>query len=377
MAQLTEALSKRFLGRFGLPCLPGETVDSPEAAMAAAARLGPRVVVKAQIPAGRRGKAGGVLLVETPEAAANAFQRVTAVEIDGLRAVEALLEPRFDATAELYLAALIDPEAAGPVLLFGTQGGVDVEVTGGIRVIPLEPGGTVPGEVFRATGPGLPPAVFEGLPVVAQGLISALTELDARLAEVNPLAVGPRGELVALDARLVIDDHAFFRQPELRAAVREMQPRRVEDQVRDATRLEYVGLDGDIGLISGGAGMTMAVMDLIDELGGRPACFLDCSANPTLDGYGAALNLLLEDARVRAILISIFGGLTQMDRVARTLVTLLNDRRPVKPVTLRLMGTNADEADRILVEAGLVNHQRLEDAVAAAVASARGVEGVA
>lgn len=147
--------------------------------------------------------------------------------------------------------------------------------------------------------------------------------------------------------------------------------------MRDRTKLEYVRLGGWLGLISGGAGMTMAAMDLIADLGGAPACFLDCSANPTPEGYGAALDLLLEDCEVRAILINIFGGLTQMDRVARTLAKLLAERSSRKPITLRLMGTNADAATAVLEAAGLTNHRGLEEAVAAAVASGATVPGAA
>jgi succinyl-CoA synthetase beta subunit len=141
----------------------------------------------------------------------------------------------------------------------------------------------------------------------------------------------------------------------------------VEEKMRDEHSLEYVPLVGNIGLISGGAGMTMAAMDLIDTLGGRAACFLDCSANPTPDGYGAALRILENEPGVEVILISIFGGLTHVDRVARTLLTLFSDLELTKPVVCRLMGSNVEGADRLFEEAGLVNHRHLEHAVSAAV----------
>jgi succinyl-CoA synthetase beta subunit len=281
------------------------------------------------------------------------------------------VEPAFSFETEYYLAIVIDPEEAMPVLLFSPSGGVEVESTQRLARIPLRPDGTLPAAAFRRKAYALevPSQLVEKLVPVARSLASAFAAWDAQLVELNPLAVSMDGELRALDARLIVDDNALFRQPELKALIASMRPRHLEDMVRDETRLEYVRLGGSLGLISGGAGLTMATMDVIADAGATAACFLDCSANPTRHGYGHALDLMLDDPTVAAVLISIFGGLTQVDRVARNLTQLLSEKNPMKPVTFRLMGTNVEQAEEILQAAGWVNYRTVEDAVAAAVAT--------
>lgn len=377
MAQLTEHLSKELLARFGVPVAAGILASTADETAAATAALGPPVAVKAQVPAGGRGKAGGIKRADSPEQARAAFEAVTALSFDGLVASETRIERWEPCGAEYYISVVVDAEQARPVVLFSPAGGVDVEAGAEAVRVPVRDDGTVPAAAFRARGygAGIGREVVERLLAVAQSLARAHGALDAKLVEVNPLGVNADGRLVALDGRIIVDEHALYRHPEIEQLIRERQPRREEDLVRERTKLEYVKLNGWLGLISGGAGMTMAAMDLIADLGGDPACFLDCSNNPTPEGYGAALDLLLETPEVRAILISIFGGLTQMDRVAKTLAKLLADRAPRKPITLRLMGTGADVASTVLEAAGLKNHRTLEEAVAAAVVSGVAVRG--
>lgn len=371
MAHLTEHQAKAVLARWGLPVPSSVLVESEESAVLAAERLGGEVVVKAQVPAGGRGKAGGVRVASVPSLASAAFAAVTSVAIDGLTAVSALVEPRLEVAAECYLAIVLDGEARGPVLLFGAEGGMEVESAAPPLRLVLRDDGGVSAAAFRraAYSAGVAPDLAERVLSLAGRLAAAYRALDAQLIEVNPLGVTAGGDLVALDARLVVDDHALFRQPELAALVKSITPRPEADLVRERTRLEFVRLGGSLGLISGGAGMTMAVMDLIDELGASPACFLDCSANPTLEGYGAGLDLLLEDPGVKAVLVSIFGGLTHVDRVARTLVSLIQLKSPTKPITIRLMGTHVEAAEVVLAQAGLRNIRDLRSAVAQAVST--------
>lgn len=372
MAQLTEYLSKLLLAREGIAFPASRLVHSATEAANAQAELGTQVMVKAQVPAGGRGKAGAIRSAQTPAEAAAAFEAVTAATFGRLQPESALVEVRSQAEAEVYLAVTVDASSAGPALLFNPTGGVEVEATAGLELIPLREDGSLPAAPLRraAYASGLKPAVAERLVALASAIACAHARYDAYLVELNPVAIAVGDVLVPLDAKLVFDDHAGFRQPELLSLLAGMRPRHAEDLIREQTRLEYVRLDGNLGLISGGAGMTMAVMDLIADAGGRPACFLDCSNNPTPEGYGAALDLLLSDDRVRAILISIFGGLTQMDRVAKTLVALFSERQPSKPITLRLMGTNIEAAEAVLAAAGLVNHRQLEVAVRTAIAVA-------
>lgn len=371
MPQLTEHLSKELLARFGVFVPRGILAATPDEAAGAASSLGLPVAVKAQVPVGGRGKAGGIRRADSEAEARAAFEALTALALDGLPASTARVEPWEPCVAEYYVSIVVDPDCAGPVVLLSPSGGVDLDTGANVVRIPLRDDGSVPAALFRkgAYTSAIRPEVTERLLGVAQSLARAYAATDARLVEVNPLGLTAEGHLIALDARVIVDDHALYRQPEIARFVTQRQPRREEDVVRDRTRLEYVRLGGWLGLISGGAGMTMAAMDLIDDLGGAAACFLDCSNNPTPEGYGAALDLLLEDPGVRAILVSIFGGLTQMDRVARTLVKLIAERAPRKPIALRLMGTNVEAANVVLEAAGLTNHRNLEDAVAAAVAS--------
>jgi succinyl-CoA synthetase beta subunit len=370
VAQLTEHLSKMLLARYGVPVPTTSLVSDAAAASAVAAQLGFDVAVKAQLPLGGRGKSGAILRASDPESAAQAFTVVTSVRVDGLKAETALVEPWSKSDREVFLAITMDGAAGGPVALFSAEGGVEVESAQRLRKLSLREDGTFPVADFRrlAANDGLPPQFLNETVAIFQALARAFHALDARLIEINPL-VWSDGHALAIDARVIVDDNALFRQPEVRALLALMRPRHIEDLVRDRSRLEYVHLAGHLGLISSGAGMTMAVMDLIGELGATAACFLDCSANPTASGYGAALDLLLEDPAVDAILVSVFGGLTRVDSVARTLVGLLVDKAPNKPITIRLMGTNADKVDGILAAHGLRNHPVLEEAVATAIDS--------
>jgi succinyl-CoA synthetase beta subunit len=370
MAQLTEHLSKQLLARYGVPFGAYDLVSTAQEAAGTAERVAAPVMVKAQAPVGGRGKAGGVLKADTPSEASQAFESVTAVDLDGLQAETAIVERWIPVQTEFYLGVVVDPRLSGPALLFSAQGGVEVEgVAGELHSVPMRLDGTVDVAAFRrgAYAEVQDARTFGQLVRIAQAFARAYRSLDAQLVEINPLALLPDGGLLALDARLIVDDNALFRQPEVSRLISKMRPRRIEEQVKDETRLDYVRLEGELGLISGGAGLTMAAMDLIADAGSTPACFLDCSANPTKDGYGRALDLLLSDEKVKAILISIFGGLTHVDRVASTLVALLEQRPGAKPITIRLMGTNVDGAEQILSESGLINHPELEQAVAAAV----------
>ena len=370
MAQLTEHLSKVLLARHGVPVGDSRLVFDADEASAAAAEFGSAVAVKAQLPVGGRGNAGAILRASDSASAAAAFKIVTSMSVDGLTAESALVEPWRSADREVFLAITMDWAAGGPVALFSAEGGVQVESAQRLRKVSLRDDGSFPVADFRrlAAEDGLPPRLMNDIVAVFQAMTRAFHTLDARLVEINPL-VWSGERALAVDARVIVDDNALFRQPEVSGWLANMRPRHIEDVVRDSSRLEYVPLGGRLGLISGGAGMTMAVMDLIGQLGSAAACFLDCSANPTPAGYGAALDLLLENPAVDAILVSIFGGLTRVDSVARTLVELVTAKAPGKPITIRLMGTNSDKVSGILAEHGLRNYPVLEEAVAAAIAS--------
>jgi len=216
--------------------------------------------------------------------------------------------------------------------------------------------------------------VREKVVALAQRLVAVAACHDLTTIEINPLGTTPDGDLVALDAKVAVDEWAAFRNQDIREQ-RESAVQRAPKLLQDCLEMQhmYVQLDGDIGLISGGAGMTMAAMDLIQELGGRPACFLDCSPGPTSTrGYRPAFAMLDADPQVRVILVSIYGGGTQMQRVAHAMKEVMQERSSNKPVVFRLNGTNVDQVPGILAEFGASNHARLEDAVKVSIELARG-----
>lgn len=356
-------------------------VRVPEGALVGAAAevdglsLSYPVAVKAQVRSGGRGKAGGVVRAEDAGAAKAAVARLMASAFDGERPASVLVEPWVAAERELYLSVTVDGGAGGYVVLFSPRGGVEIE--GGAPPLRYDVGAPAAfrahrlREILAAAEPDA--AVREGVVRLARLLLRLAATRDCTTVEINPLFVLAEGALVAADAKIVRDEWAAFRDGEIAALIAEDRRHRPEAIRRCLEAgLMLVPLEGEIGLISGGAGMTMAAMDLIARAGGRPACFLDCSANPTPAGYRLSFDLLESDPGVKVILVSIFGGATQMERVARVMVDIVAARTARKPVVFRLNGTNAEEADETLKRHGLDNHATLEGAVAAAMALAGG-----
>lgn len=378
--QLLEHQAKAILGEAGIPVPPGRLAATAEEAARSAREIGFPVAVKTQVPAGGRGKAGGVVRADSAGEAAAAFVRVTGTAVDDLLGARVLVEPWRSAEREMYLGLTIDPEQAAPVLLLGSAGGVDVEGDPAGRhmaAIPLDPlYGPRPYQVRRACKAlGLADAAARPLAALAARVFGVFRDWDCVTLEINPLALVRGGELVALDARLVVDDAALFRQPAALHRWEESEPKRESEVLRFRHRLEYVRLGGSIGLISGGAGMTMAAMDLLRLAGGEAACFLDCSNNATEDGYTHALRLVAGDPRVHVILIHIFGGLTRMDRVAEAVLRALARVRPAQPVVIRLAGTGEERARAVLTGAGLAPCGTMAESVRRAVDLAAAAAG--
>ncbi len=368
---LTEFESKRLLKAVGISVPAGFLIRD-------AARLGRRrvaypVAVKAQVSAGGRGKVGGIVRAEDPEALATATIGLLSREIQGEVCDAVLIEPWLAIERELYLSVTVDGGADGYVVLYRPEGGIEVE--SGAPPLRYEVG---PPAHFRAhrlrqlLAPVEPDArLAESVVRLARQLLGLAVARDCLTVEINPLALLGDGSLLAVDAKVVRDDAAAFRDAGIRAALereRRRQPRAIARALQG--RLMLVWLEGEVGLISGGAGMTMAAMDAIADAGGRPACFLDSSANPTPEGYRLAFDLLDSTAEVGAILVSIFGGATQMDRVARSITKVMATRRASKPVFFRLNGTGAERIPEIFAAAALHNHDSLEAAAGEAVAAA-------
>ena len=333
------------------------------------------VAVKAQVRSGGRGKRGGVQRADDADAVVAAVRTLLATSFDGEVPDAVLLEPWLPHLRELYLSLVVDGRADGYALLYAPQGGVDVEDGPPPARYAFGEPGNFRAHALRAA---LEPIesdyrVREKVIALAERLVATADSRDCTTIEINPLAVQDDGSLLALDAKVARDEWAAFRDAGIRALVDDERAR--ADPLLQACLAMghmYVRLDGDIGLISGGAGMTMGAMDMIAQQGGRPACFLDASPGPTSTrGYRPALAMLDADPHVKVILVSVFGGGTQMQRVANAMKDLMAERTSGKPVVFRLDGTHVDQVPAILATFGAHNHDTLETAVAEAIALAR------
>ncbi|MEE8435343.1 MAG: ATP-grasp domain-containing protein [bacterium] len=328
------------------------------------------LAVKAQVASGGRGKLGGIVRAENGRAARQATERLLNTHFSMQRTEAVLVEPWLSSERELYLSVTIDANSDGYAILYSPRGGVEVEA----GPPPLCYGVGPPGR-FRAhrlrellAEAEQDSQLRERLIAMARDLLWLASKQDCLTVEINPLILTGANELIAADCKVILDESASFRSAWIAGAL-ERQQAREEETVRRCleARLMLVRLGGNVGLISGGAGMTMAAMDLIEEAGGSPACFLDCSANPTPDGYRLAFELLDADPQVKVILVSIFGGATNMARVGKTMCSLLEERNSDKPVVFRLAGTHEEQLEPIFRKVGRHNHPSLEEAVRNAV----------
>jgi succinyl-CoA synthetase beta subunit len=374
--KLQEYRSKEILARHGVALLPGETATTPEEARTAAERIGGPVVVKAQVLVGGRGKAGGVKLAASPDEAEQRAREIIGLEIKGITVRTVLVAPAAEIAREFYLGLILDRAARAITVIASAEGGVEIEETArtnpeAILRLPLHPLIGLQEHNIRRIGVtlGIPAELRKDFASVMRGLYRAFVESDADLAEINPLVVTNDGRLVALDAKIVLDDSALPRHPDLEAMrdLNEEEP--AETAARDAG-ISFIKLDGTIGCMVNGAGLAMTTMDLVKLAGGEPANFLDIGGGAKADRVAAAFRIILDDPNVRAILINIFGGITRGDEVARGIVEARQSLTREVPMVVRIVGTNADEARPILAEANLITADSLDDAAAKAVAAA-------
>jgi succinyl-CoA synthetase beta subunit len=364
--RIHEYQAKRLLAGFGVPAPRGEAVTTAAEARAVAEELGGRAVVKAQVLAGGRGKAGGVILVSSPAEAAAAAERLLGRPLvtgqtgpAGRLVKRVLVEEALSVARELYAGVTVDRAAGRAVLLLAPHGGIDIELLAAatpelLSRVPVDPdAGLRPGPAAAAVRMlGLAePAVMQAA-AIATALVRAFESTDASLVELNPLALTSAGALIAADAKVELDDNGLVRHPDLRA-LRDPDELSAEETEAAAAGLSFVRLDGDIGCLVNGAGLAMATMDLVALAGGRPANFLDVGGGVSEDGIVRAFALLTGDPRVRAVLVNVFGGIVRCDLVARALVRAARERGVRLPVVLRLEGTNVEEGRRIVAESGL------------------------
>jgi succinyl-CoA synthetase beta subunit len=361
-----EFQAKAILRRYGVPVPNGREVNGPEAAAAAARDFGGRCVVKAQIHAGGRGKAGGVKVCRSPEEAAG-FARtllgkrlVTHQTGPAGREVRRLLAEEVSAIErELYLGLVIDRASGRPALMASGEGGVEIEEVAARspeKILRASVDPAVGLQPFQARnlafGIGIPKAaVAKAAPFMA-ALYRAFVESDASLVEINPLVLTKAGDLVALDVKMSFDDNALYRHPE----IRELRDLNEEDEKEIAASkhdLNYIALDGNIGCMVNGAGLAMATMDIVKHFGGEPANFLDVGGGATAEKVTEAFKILLSDQKVRAVLINIFGGIMRCDVLARGVVEAARQVQLAIPLVVRLEGTNVEIGRQILGESGL------------------------
>jgi succinyl-CoA synthetase beta subunit len=353
---LFEHQGKQHLSRYGVPVPQGVLAGTPDDARSAAAWIGPPVVVKAQVRAGGRGKAGGVKVALTLDEAAEHARSILGMLIGGQQAETVLVEPAADVAHEYYAAFSVDRSARADVAIVSARGGVDIETVAhddpdavaraGVDPLAGFDEGQAAQLVSRA---GLDGTAAAAIVDVMQKMFVAFAEGDAELVEVNPLAVLAGGDVVALDAKVVLDDNAAFRHPEWAelGSLDTADPR--ERRAREKG-LNYVGLSGSVGIIGNGAGLVMSTLDVVTQVGGSAANFLDVGGGASADVVAAALEVVNSDPDVRAILVNIFGGITRGEEVANGIVAALARVDVRSPIVVRLDGTNAEEGRRILAD---------------------------
>ena len=373
-----EYQAKDILRGYGVPIPPGDVATTADEAEQIARRIGRTVVVKAQVHAGGRGKAGGVKLAKTPEEAREVAGRILGMQIKGLTVQKVLVTDAADIASEAYVGVILDRASKKPVFMVSPAGGIDIEEVAAktpdkIMRLPIDTRyGLLP---FQAMELGFflypDAAKARAAAKIMKQLYDAFMATGASLAEINPLVVTPAGDVVALDAKMVIDDNELDRLPKIAALRDESAEEPSEVQARNAN-LTFIKLDGNVGCVVNGAGLAMATMDLVKFYGGEPANFLDIGGSSNPEKVVNALRIITADPSVKAILFNIFGGITRTDDVANGIVTATKQNPLKVPIVIRLTGTNEEIALKILTENGFSAMTDMDEAVQRAVALATG-----
>ena len=382
-----EFQAKDLLRRYGVPVPNGKVALTPQEAKAAAAELGGRCVVKAQIHAGGRGKAGGVKLAASPEEAESAAKEMLGKKLvthqtgpEGREVRQVLVEQSVNIERELYLGMVLDRGKSRVAVIGSSEGGVEIEEVAAAHpekilkelidpAIGLQP--------FQCRGLAyaleLPAQHVSKLVAMMQALYRAFDDCDCSIAEINPLILTKEGAVMALDAKMNFDANALFRHQEILALrdINEEDPREVEASRHD---LSYISLNGNIACMVNGAGLAMATMDIIKQYGGEPANFLDVGGGANEEKVATAFKILLADDRVRGVLINIFGGIMRCDVLAQGVVDAARDLNVSLPLVVRMQGTNVDQGKKILADSGLpiISAETMAEAAEKIVAAVKG-----
>jgi len=375
--KLHEYQSKTIFSKYGIPIPKGRVAATAQEAKQIAEELGSRVVIKAQVLVGGRGKAGGVKLAKDPAEAEQLAAQILGMEIKGLPVRKVLVDEASAIDQEIYFSITNDRAAKKPVMIASAAGGIDIE----------EVAAKTPEKIIKshidpllglreyqardvAVAMDLPREYMKDFVKIAMGLWEVYKATDATLAEINPLVITKDKKMVALDGKMMIDDSALFRQPDLN----EMRDTDEDDPSEIEARkygLSFIKLDGNIGCMVNGAGLAMTSMDVIKLFGGEPANFLDIGGGAGAEKVAAAMRIILTDPNVKAVLFNIFGGITRCDEVAKGILVAMDEVKPKVPMVVRLVGTNAEEGRKLLENANMITAETLADAARKSVEAAK------
>ncbi|PKO17206.1 MAG: ADP-forming succinate--CoA ligase subunit beta [Chloroflexi bacterium HGW-Chloroflexi-10] len=376
--KLHEYQSKKLFERYEVPIPKGRVASTAAEAGQIAEELGGRTVIKSQVLVGGRGKAGGIRLAKNANEAREFAAVILGMEIKGLPVRKVLVDEAVGFEQEIYLSIINDRVNRCPVVMASAAGGVDIEEVAQItpeKIVRININPLLGLQDFQARDIALaidlPREQWKNFIKILHGLYRVFSETDATLAEINPLVITKDQRMLALDAKMIIDDNALFRHPELN----EFRDFDIEAPAEVEARkygLSFIKLDGEIGCMVNGAGLAMASMDIIKQFGGEPANFLDIGGGAGAVKVSAALRIILSDPKVKVILINIFGGITRCDEVANGLLTAMKEVKISVPVVVRLVGTNAAEGRALLSDANVITADTLVEAARKAVALANG-----
>jgi succinyl-CoA synthetase beta subunit len=379
--KLLEYEAKEIFRRYGIPLGQSVVAVDPQQAKDAAAMIGKPVIVKAQVGVGGRGKAGGIKPADTPTEAYDVAKQILDMKIKDLEVRKVLVEERLAIQHEIYIGVIVDRAARCLTVLASREGGMNIEEVAAKRpekIIRQNIDPLLGLRSYHANGVarrlGYSGKKMQQLSIVLQRLNKVAYEMDAELSEINPL-VETADSFIAADARLNIDNNALYRHKDLEAKFLEsfegeLTPREMEARSMDLT---YVELNGDIGIIGNGAGLTMATLDTVMLYGGRAGNFLDLGGGASPDRIGKAVEFVLKDSRVKAIFVNVLGGITRCDDTAKGIIEARMKLGGNKPIVVRMMGTNEEEGKRLLHEAGIETNDTMEEAAQKAVKLAEGV----
>ncbi len=357
--KLLEYSSKEVLKRYGLPIQPGEVAKTIEDVERILDTLKFPVVIKAQVPVGGRGKAGGVKLASTREEAIEKAKAILGMQIKGITVKKVLITEAVDIDKEIYAGVVVDRRTKRPVVMVSSEGGVDIEEVARTKPEAIHKYAVDPILGFPAyKARELAFKVVEDPKLAVKfatnlvKLYNAFVGLDAQLAEINPFVIDKNGELWAVDAKVIVDDNALFRHPDIEQ-MRDMDYENLEELEAKQYGLSFVKLEGNVGCMVNGAGLAMATMDIIKKYGGEPANFLDVGGSSNPEKVTKAMEIILRDPNVKSIYVNIFGGITRCDDIAKGLIEAFSNMEVRVPVVIRLTGTNEELGKKMLEESGL------------------------